>query len=239
MILLLSMASCHKDTSSTTTPPDITTGLVVHIPLDGNALESISGNTGTNHNVLPTSDHHGDSARAMLFSSSDSSTINFGILTNASFENNMFTISCWVKVTDTSGTRCILSKRNLTGPFEYSLDNHFDHGSFTLDNWIADATAPVYGVDPLKANAGIILNQWHHITYVADGTKLLVYFDGMLQSGQDVRTGNNIFAKSNTPFILGNGGGFGKNYFFSGSLDEIRIYNRALNAEAVSMLMGL
>lgn len=174
--IVLALASCHPYRPST----DIISGLVVNIPLHGTATEGVSGTQGVIYNATATSDRHGAAGYAMLFTAADSSTIDFGDLPLASFDStNQFTISCWVRVTDTTGNMAVLGKRGVTGPFEYCMDNHFNHNGFTLDNWTANGATSIYGIDPLKAYVAITPGQWQHLAYVADGNSLQVYVNGV------------------------------------------------------------
>jgi hypothetical protein len=237
-ILLLSIifiSSCSKEGNPI---PDVTTGLVVKIDLDGDAIESVSQTTGTIYGAIPTTNHLGEAGKAMMFNAADSAYIDFGDLAGASFTDNIFTISCWVYVTDTSSKICAVSKRNGSSQFEYSLDTHFDNTAFTLDNWVQNGGATVYGVDPLKAEAAIELNTWHQVTYVADGSLLIVYVDGEMINGSrdSIQTGRQ-FTNTDAPFVIGNGGAYNKNHYFNGAIDNVRMYNRALNAEEVTYLM--
>ncbi|MDB5282635.1 MAG: WD40-like repeat protein [Bacteroidota bacterium] len=212
----------------------------MNIPLDGTAYDSVTHTTGTIHNAVAASDHHSQAGKAMMFNRADSSYIDFGDLDNASFTGNVFTISCWINVTDTSGqSLSVLSKRTPVGPYEYSLDNHFSHTVFDLDNWTAGGGTSIYGIDPLKASVPVQLNAWQHIAYVADSVSLKVYVNGTLQSGSDLYVQGLSFANTSAPLVIGDGGAFGKHLFFNGSIDDIRMYSRALDAKAVSYLSTL
>jgi hypothetical protein len=217
--------------------PDIATGLTVYITLDGTATDSVGTITGSIHNSTLTDDRYGDAGKAMAFNASDSAYIDMGDLAGASFTNDSFTITCWVKVADTSASIAILSKRNGSNLFEYSLDNHFDHRVFNLDNWVANGGATVYGVDPLSASVPALPDgNWHHIAYVGDGTSLKVYFDGELQSSTDLHQDGQRFSNTDAHFVIGNGGAYNKNHYFSGSIDDIRLYNRPLDEAAIKYL---
>ncbi len=217
--------------------PDITSGLVVNISLDGNGFDSVSGNNAMEiKNVIPAINRRGEQGKAMQFSRNDSSFIDFGDLAGSSFPDNQFTVSCWVNVTDTLSPVCILSKRGINGPFEYSLDNHFNRRVFNFDNWIDNGGATVYGVDPLNASAKIELNTWQHIAFTADGAQLKAYLNGVLQQGIDNYQPNTFFSRTGAHFVIGNGGGWDRNYFFNGKIDDIRIYNYALDAETIKYL---
>lgn len=219
--------------------PDITTGLVVHIPLDGTAVDVISNTAGIVFKAVPAADRNGEPDKAMYFPPGDSAEIDLGDLEAASFTNNIFTVSCWVQTVDTLEVRAVLSKRAAGGPFEYSLDNHFNRNAYTLDNWVSSGAGTVYGVDPLNAAATVALGAWQHIAYVADGSTLKVYVDGVLQSGTDVRQAGKDFGNTSAPLMIGVGGAFGVNHHFSGSIDEVRMYNRALNTEEIQALKDL
>ncbi len=114
-------------------------------------------------------------------------------------------MSCWVYISDSSKTLAVFSKRGTFGPFEYSLDNHFNHSVFNLDNWIEKGSTTVYGIDPLKASITVLLNSWHHIAFVADSLTLKVYFDGYLQSGIDTRILHKSLTHTFAHFVIGNG----------------------------------
>lgn len=231
--LLSGIISCKK---SEIIIPDITTGLVANFALDGNGYESVSGSNGIIHNVNPGINRHGEANKSMLFNRNDSSFIDFGDVAALSFTNNQFTFSCWINVSDTSASLSVMSKRNVMGPWEFSLDNHFNHAVFNLDNWIPDGTTTVYGTDPLKASAILKLNLWFHLAYVADGITLKVYLNGILQDGADSIKTNMFLQNTTAHFVIGNGGGYGKNFYFTGNIDDVRIYNKPLDKETIQYL---
>lgn len=236
LFLLLFFFACKKDE---VTHPDIITGLVANMPLNGSAFDSISGTTGLGHHITPASDRHNMPNQSVLFSRIDSSYIDFGDLATLSFPGNQFTISCWINVVDTEKTLAILSKRGVTGPWEYSLDNHFNTAVLNLDNWLPDGSTSVYGTDPLQASAFFPVMAWEHIAYVADGTTLKVYVNGVLQGGTDQHNAGLSLADTDAPFVIGNGGGYGQNYYFNGCVDDLRVYNIALSTETIQYLAQL
>jgi len=233
LFLLILLAACDSK------PPVYATinGLVVDIPFDGNPIENVSGVTGAVYRATYAADHHGNAGRAMYFNSADSATVDFGALPLASFDStNQFTISCWVKVADTIGSIAVLSKRGVTGPWEYAIDNQFNHNGFILDNWTPNGITSVYGTDPLNAMAVITPGQWQHLAYVGDGTSLKVYVNGILQAGSDAHNAYYTFAPTAAHLVIGNGGGYGRNYYFNGCIDDIKMFNRALSAANIQTL---
>ena len=213
--------------------------LVVNIDFNYNSLlDRVSMVNGYNKNASFVADRKGIPASAVHFNRTDSAYIDFGDLDKASFVSGLFTISCWVYLEDTLYPGAIVSKRGAGGDFEYCIDNHFwNKGYYTFDNWVPNGSTTVYGVDPLSAKAQVKLNQWQHLVYVGNGSQLRVYRNGILQSGVDFKN-NSALGNTSTPLVVGNGGGFMKNYFFQGAIDDIRMYNRVLTEQEVQWLFA-
>lgn len=78
-------------------------------------------------------------------------------------------------------------------------------------------------------------NTWTNIIFVSDGSDFKCYVNGALHGSTVLNNGNIQGGKS---LIIGaysvNGGA--KSRFFNGSIDDVRIYNRALSAEEVKQL---
>lgn len=234
-VLFATLSACKKENNNV----DLAKGLVIDIALDGNAIEAISGTQGTIYNATPTADRKGNMGKAMQFVNADSAFISFENMTAASFPDNIFTISFWINIADTANKMAVLSKRGIFGPYEYSIDNFFGNNSLKFDNWIESGATTVYGIDPLDAEAPLLPGNWQHIVFVADGNKLQVYWNSFLQNGIDYKQEANNFAATNAPLVIGNGGGYNKNYFFNGAIDEIKMYNRVLSAAEINALNTL
>ncbi|MCZ7358032.1 MAG: DUF2341 domain-containing protein [Candidatus Methanoperedens sp.] len=70
---------------------------------------------------------------------------------------------------------------------------------------------------------------WHHVTGTYNGTNLVLYVDGIPVSTANA---SGTIAASDVPLTIGSV----LNSYFNGTIDEVRIYNRALNADEVSDL---
>jgi hypothetical protein len=85
---------------------------------------------------------------------------------------------------------------------------------------------------PLVSETRITNGNWHHIGFVWDGMHRTLYVDGVV-AAED--TQNNLAGSSNGLYI-----GAGKNLdagtFWSGLIDDVRIYNKALNADEIAAL---
>jgi len=79
---------------------------------------------------------------------------------------------------------------------------------------------------PLVAEASITDGLWHHIRLVWDGSYRTLYVDGREVAVDTRKLGN--LRSSNTGFYFGAAGDLGSGSFWSGLIDDVRFYNRAL-----------
>ncbi|MCU0443110.1 MAG: hypothetical protein MUE96_11990 [Bacteroidia bacterium] len=80
-------------------------------------------------------------------------------------------------------------------------------------------------VGPPEVN--IPLNTWSHIVGVADGNSTKLYVNGIL-AGTGLGVSNTIFSNPNAVMHFGKDVRFNAGRFLGGSIDEVRIWNRAL-----------
>jgi hypothetical protein len=81
--------------------------------------------------------------------------------------------------------------------------------------------------------SALALNQWSHLAVVFDGLQVRYYLNGVLVTTASLPA--TITARSN-PFRIGADNN--TQQFFKGSLDEARVYNRALTAQEVQIDMA-
>ena len=77
---------------------------------------------------------------------------------------------------------------------------------------------------PLVSQSDIVDGAWHRVGVVWDGTTRALYVDDVLV-GQDAQSG---LAGSSGGLNLGCGAGLEPGTFFSGLIDDVRLYNRAV-----------
>jgi len=137
------------------------------------------------------------------------------------------TLAAWCRADDWNTNRRILQKG--------STDNQY---RLTIDQKKYDSEDRVFRFD-LK-NAGTLdldlpaAGEWLHVAATFDGNTMKVYFNGTL-AGDKPASGR--IAVTGNPLIIGNKReGAPPGDLFSGLLDEVRIYDRALTAEEVAAL---
>lgn len=230
ILLLATISSCKKDSAIV----DLNKGLIADFRLGYTWYDTASGGV-VIHKVTAVRDRKGYDFGATYFSRADSSYIDFGDLPEYTLNNGGFTICFWALPDDTF-PGAVISKRGMFGPWEFSIDNHFRRDAFNFDNWIGSGSGTVFGIDPLDASAPINRQGWHFYVFKSDGEKLVCYRDGKLESGEDVKNAGKEFSDTDAHLVIGNGGGFGSNYYFQGALDDIRIYNRAITDDEIGLL---
>ena len=80
------------------------------------------------------------------------------------------------------------------------------------------------GSMPLSSNAAVADDDWHHIGFAWDGSRRSLYMDDVLVA-EDEKSG---LAGSSGGLTIGCGADGAPDTFFTGLIDEVRIYNRAV-----------
>lgn len=132
------------------------------------------------------------------------------------------TVSLWINDNSLSSDRVLLAKSSTSGTdrtFWFYENGHIRWSYFNT-------------LGPIIPSASITDGAWHHVVGTFNGTTLVAYLDG-------VQTGTPTAA---TP-IADNGAAIGINSYVGGtnlagakSLDDVRIYNRALGANEIRAL---
>jgi glucose/arabinose dehydrogenase/chitodextrinase len=130
------------------------------------------------------------------------------------------TLEAWVFPTTTSGTwRDVIYKGN----DNYYLMATSSVGSRPAAGGIfAGSYGEVFGPSALAANT------WTHLAVTYDGSVLRLYVNGALVASQ-AKTGS--LATSSSPLQIGGDSLYGQ--YFSGRIDEVRVYNTALTQAAI------
>ena len=81
------------------------------------------------------------------------------------------------------------------------------------------------------------LNRWYHVVGTADGVEVRIYIDGVAQGTATPYTG--VIDKDTEPVWIGTDSTGGIHGPFNGSIDDVRVYNRALSATEITQLYNL
>jgi hypothetical protein len=90
----------------------------------------------------------------------------------------------------------------------------------------------------LQTKHPVLAKDWRHVAMTYDGSRMAtgvrIYLDGQPQELEIILDAINQDFRTNEPLRIGGGGGFGPR--FTGSMDEVRVYDRALPPQEVAML---
>ncbi len=139
------------------------------------------------------------------------------------------TVEAWVKPTALSGWRCVVLKETALTPqtLAYGLyaNNNAPQPAATIRAGAADSTA--------TGTAGLALNAWTHVAMTYDGATLRMFVNAV-QVGSTPVTGAMVTSAS--PLRIGGNSMWGE--YFSGAIDDVRVYNRALSTTEVQTDMN-
>jgi uncharacterized protein (TIGR02145 family) len=202
-------------------------GLVAWYPFNGNANdESGNVNNGTVYGAILTTDHLGNSYSAYAFNGTgDYIGLPYSTLWN--FGLGDFTLASWFLSLDGTNDNII----------------RFDNGYGPASLW----GMRVFGVEleflcsgtggayfPLSSNP-VSTGIWHHTVMVRSSNSLLIYLDGNLVHTETTPTIGDIQTTGTYYPSIGRLGSFNAEYF-TGDLDDIGIWNRALTEVEIQAL---
>jgi chitodextrinase len=219
---------------TTQAPPPPVSGLMVSYNFDegvGTVLNDISGNNHPGTLVSSPAWITGANGGGLSFNGSTSYVTAGDVNTLDGLTN--LTVAGWIKTTATT-EKHIVDKSACDGvtnggPFEFGT-NFFTPGKLALVFYKNGGAPNYYWVE---SSANVNDGVWHKVAGTYDGTSLKVYVDGVL-SGTSTAPGVTLSSTSNALEIGGHCNG--NAYIWSGAVDDVRVYNRALSASEVAAL---
>ncbi len=185
----------------------------------GTTVADASGqnNTGTTLNTTWTTGRYG---RGLAFNGGNSwVTVNDSASLNLV---NRLTLEAWVSPTVSSGWRTIMLKEL---DEIYSLYANSSSGPFAGMN--------IGGYQEIFSSTRLPTNTWSHVAATWDGTTLRLYVNGVQVASRAVA--GTLLTTSN-PLRIGGNANWGE--YFAGTIDEVRVYNRALSAAEIQSDMN-
>ena len=237
-ILTVLIISCSDDENNSTAPSNInlTLGLVGHWPFNGNANDASSnGNNGTVNGASLTTGRNGASNSAYNFDG-----VNDYIQvphSNSISLTGDITMSAWVKTNGSNGQnyQSIISKRETYWTAEYVMSLSYHTGIVHNTKLIAGRNLGMGNGEQGWSTTPYTINTWEFWVVTISNNQMKIYKNGVLNHTQSFSL---IPVNQVCPLL------FGKNTLadntnseqFKGDLDDIRIWNRALNAEEINYL---
>ncbi|VGO17081.1 hypothetical protein PDESU_05676 [Pontiella desulfatans] len=200
-------------------------GLVADYPFNGNALdETGNGFNGTVVGAALAADRNGNADSAYGFDGVDDYIELGNSLGTAS---TTFTVSAWM---NSSNPRYqILVSKKPSGiwlPGQWQFFVNASQVSFGFCNQIDSLQQAVVDVN-------LHDGEWHHVCGILEANRSLLYVDGQAMA---TNTSVGLASQYNIPIRIGDRNNSSGRQFFDGLLDDVQIYDRALNASEVAQL---
>ena len=216
---------------------DITSGLVGHWPLDGDASDvSANGLHGTiNGDVTLVQDRLGNPEAALQFTGDSGTHIDLGDPTELNITGAM-TLAAWVSLdADNTNNGRIIAKMAGGGSRSWNLNIEANVGGVanpaTLQ--IAPNGSQILAVNDTQP---LPTDEWVHMTGVFRPSEAMeIYVNGELRASVTTGIPASHFSANGSPVLIGSRNACG-NCGWMGAIGEVRVYNRALAAGDVMAL---
>jgi hypothetical protein len=140
---------------------------------------------------------------------------------------NQITVSVWIKVNAfDKDWQNVISK----GDRAWRLQRNWNKNS--LEFACSGLVVPGSDWGPVYGNTDVNDGHWHHVAGVYDQQKICLYIDGSLDASA---TASGTIRVNEEPVYIGENSQI-PNRFWNGMIDDVRIYNYALNAEEISAI---
>jgi gliding motility-associated-like protein len=196
-------------------PTNLQTGLVGYWPFCGNANDaSGNGNNGTVNGATLTTDRFGNSNSAYSFDGND-------WISATRAHQAVFTASVWVQATNASCVKPILDANDKS----WELYSDCSNGQLNFKLWNG-GTFTLY-----PTNIVLGTNTWYHVVAVYSSSQVKIYVNGSLITTQVTTAVPAISGVLNMGASLS-----GSSQYFTGKLDDIGIWSRALTLAEIQQL---
>lgn len=190
--------------------------------LDGNNIDSKGGLSCIDYNVSYSTAKFGQGA---VFNGSSSK---IDVANSTIYDTQRITISAWVYSTNFNQNGFIFEKGSVNTQYALFFESNYINFRTMYSGWNNNWTN--VSTTCLNSSNGIINNAWNHIVATYDGLYKKIYVNGKLvyviNWSQTINTGN-------SGERIGAYGGTAPNYWFNGSIDDLAVFNRALNYKEI------
>lgn len=190
------------------------------LTVGASGTQTSAGDCTTNASTAWYNGRNGKFNGSLNFDGTDDE-VSVGFVSNAPQPNQPQSYAFWYKATSNpSTTQAIFAHRNGSGE-----GNVVGFRSSQLMVWKSSGTQILAATPP---TAG----EWHHVTYVTDGTNHTLYINGQVAHTSTVALDSGTAPE----LYLGSNGSF--NEQFAGQIDDARMYTYPLSASQVLIVMN-
>ncbi len=141
---------------------------------------------------------------------------------------NTITVEAWVNTSTNTGLGVIVGNYANSNQSEMQFLLRRDINNYSF--WISGSTS-VFKV--VNATNAVVMNTWQHVVGVWNGSDLKIYVNGILMGTTTGVTESSFASTTNSIMIGNNQAGTGAERF-TGSIDEVRIWNSVKTIEEIN-----
>jgi Concanavalin A-like lectin/glucanases superfamily/Bacterial Ig-like domain len=198
-------------------------GLVAHYTFENGLAQDKSGlgNNGVITGAQPGKDRSNRDNESLIF---DSETDRVYVASPAFLNNSTGTFAAWVKFDNLDNTQYLTSVGDESNTTNYMAFVRIDGADHSIGYYWRNNSEAVW----LKSSAVVTTGVYYHMVVVANGEKVRIYLNNVeisQISGLDNFVIGNVALQ--TPHPLPN---------VAGNLDEVRLYNRVLSQNEITLL---
>lgn len=194
--------------------------------LEGNALDESGNYNGTATSVTYWSGRFG---RCAVFNGSSSSIVPTTFKLNES--GGVYTVSVWLKTTQASAP---VLRQGISGDVSYEFGLDWTTGYPCVGSYIVGSDNVV------RCDIAVNDGNWHHIVYVfIQGSAPVFYVDGVLRTNVTIYGNGTMITNATSATSISIGGSsyaYASATYLNGSLDQVRIFDKALTQPEVTAL---
>ncbi len=199
--------------------------LLAYYTFDGNATDrSGNGNHGAINGATPSIDRHGIAGKAYSFDGVNDRIVAGGVWPDG---NSSRSVSVWYKAASHSANFFTFGN-GLVQKARFSVGLNFGGNENSLSFF-------GQGSDQIFSATGLY-NSWNNVLVTYDGSVGKLYLNGSVLGGS---FNDSLETNGSMSLVIGSNSLNRNDEFFEGSLDDLRVYNRALSAEEVAVLHSL
>jgi hypothetical protein len=175
----------------------------------------------------------GKNGKARQFDASHKQTIKKEHESAIDFNTNNFTIAFWMKAKNENGRSVVICKANewLDGKDYYGwiFGNSDDPGNAGLE-FSLNSGGSGNKMNKTVHAENVFDNNWHHVVGLRNGNTIQLFIDGNLK---DTISDVTQTVSTTEPLIIG---ACANGYYYSGSIDDVSLWKRALTDTEISNL---
>lgn len=221
-------------------------GLQLYYPMAGDLTDSAGMNDAQNNNVTFTQDMFGNPSEAVSFNGTNSyALVPHPTNNDLQFFDGDFAVSFRLKNNNSSSQ--MVFQKGLSGTTNGTLTG-YDQMWMRINDPTGSIRLTTYSEDFSPANENVLLlvgselndGLWHHVVAQRNGDTLELYWDGCLMDTAHIGA-SIIDCNNDTALILGAQNpnpiaGLSYENWYSGAMDDFRLYDRVLNCEEIDSL---